>query len=175
MWAAPAVRCSGARNCPTLHWGRSKSLHNPVIMQRLWLWFLPTSLHPNTVKANLRTTAAESSARGCFQPGSPSLHRVIHACTPPIFSLIYYVSPQFAANKEEKIGVSEQSLFSRILSSPKPKLSLICILKYANYFRTVWLTRDRHTLWGRAALHDWCGIGSKASPNTDAKWWLTGL
>lgn len=72
--------------------------------------------------------------------------------------------------EEVKIGVSEPSLFSSVLSSPKPKLSLICILKYANYFRTVWLTRDRRSLCARAALHDWYGIGREASPNTDAKW-----
>jgi len=28
------------------------------------------------------------------------------------------------------------------------------ILKYANYFKTVWLTRDRCSLWERGALRD---------------------
>lgn len=83
--------------------------------------------------------------------------------------ILPYISPQFAADKEIKIGVSESFLFSRILSSPKPELSIICILKYANYFKTVGLTRDRCSLCGRAALHDWYGIRREASPNTDTK------
>lgn len=99
--AAPAVavKSSGAKNCPTLHQGRSKSLHNLMATQRVRLWFLPTPLTPNTVKAKLRTTAAESLTCDCFQPDFPDLRQVLHACRHPLCPLIYSVSPQFAADK----------------------------------------------------------------------------
>ena len=115
--AAPAVagKSRRAKNCPTLHWGRSKSLHNPMIIQRVRLWFLPTPLTPNTVKAKLRTTAAESPTHDCFQPHSPNLHQVLYACRHPIYPLIYSVSLRFAAGKRgREIGLSVSSLFNRV-------------------------------------------------------------
>lgn len=126
----------------------------PQKQQREWLSFLPTPLTPKHSKSQSENHSAWVTNTWLLPAWLPQpAQSTACICWCLINLLKCSVLPKFATDKRGGNGNIRPISFQQGIQVALNHLPLICNFKHANYFRTVWLTKDRDSLWGTRALH----------------------